>query len=127
MDYRNLLRRAYEAQSLSYSPYSGFRVGVALLFEDGTVVTGCNVENASYGLTLCAERNAMTTAVAQGLKKPVAAAVAGEQDVPCTPCGSCRQFLAEFNIAMDIVLDKGGEPEVIRLSDLLPRCFTLDN
>ena len=75
-DYRELMNRAYDAQSFSYSPYSGFKVGAALLFENGTVITGCNVENASFGLTLCAERNAMTTAVSQGLTRPCAIAVA---------------------------------------------------
>ena len=125
-DYRKLMKMAYEAGAFAYAPYSGFRVGAALLFEDGTVVTGCNVENSSYGLTLCAERNAMTTAVAQGLVMPVAAAVAGEKGKPCMPCGACRQFLAEFNPDLEIVTEENDRLSVFKLSELLPCCFTFD-
>jgi cytidine deaminase len=82
----------------AYAPYSEFRVGAAVLLRDGRVFTGCNVENASYGLTICAERNAIFAAVTASGKKPeiVAVAVCNERGVPCSPCGACRQVIAEF-------------------------------
>jgi cytidine deaminase len=82
----------------AYAPYSGFRVGAAVLLRDGRVFAGCNVENASYGLTICAERNAIFAAVAASARKPeiVAVAVCNERGVPCSPCGACRQVIGEF-------------------------------
>jgi cytidine deaminase len=82
----------------AYAPYSKFGVGAAILLRDGRVFTGCNVENASYGLTICAERNAIFAAVAASAKKPeiVAVAVGNDRGVPCSPCGACRQVIAEF-------------------------------
>ena len=95
---QELLRQARAAMKHAYAPYSRFRVGAAILLEDGRIFTGCNVENASYGLTICAERNAVFAAVAASAKKPeiVAAAVVNDHGVPCSPCGACRQVLAEF-------------------------------
>jgi len=83
-------------QSRAYAPYSHFRVGAALLCEDGTVVTGCNVENAAYGVCICGEQTAIVKAVSEGHKKFKAIAVAGDSDGPCLPCGACRQVLSEF-------------------------------
>ena len=82
----------------AYAPYSDFQVGAAVLLRDGRVFTGCNVENASYGLTICAERNAIFAAVAASVRKPIIAAVAvvNRRGVPCSPCGACRQVIAEF-------------------------------
>lgn len=82
----------------AYAPYSKFRVGAAVLLDDGRVFTGCNVENASYGLTICAERSAVFAAVAGSVGKPeiVAVAVVNHRGAPCSPCGACRQVLAEF-------------------------------
>jgi cytidine deaminase len=82
----------------AYAPYSHFHVGAAILLKDGRVFTGCNVENASYGLTICAERNAVFAAVAASARKPeiVAVAVINHRRLPCSPCGACRQVLAEF-------------------------------
>ena len=82
----------------AYAPYSKFPVGAAVLLSDGRIFTGCNVENASYGLTICAERNAIFAAVAASARKPAIAAVAviNRRDVPCSPCGACRQVIAEF-------------------------------
>lgn len=82
----------------AYAPYSGFHVGAAILLRSGAVFSGCNVENASYGLTICAERNAIFAAVAACAKKPeiVAVAVVNQKGVPCSPCGACRQVIAEF-------------------------------
>jgi cytidine deaminase len=82
----------------AYAPYSKFQVGAAVLLHDGRIFTGCNVENASYGLTICAERNAIFAAVAASAKKPaiVAVAVVNRRGIPCSPCGACRQVIAEF-------------------------------
>jgi len=93
-----LLGRARTAMKSAYAPYSKFQVGAALLLADGRIFTGCNVENASYGLTICAERNAIFAAVAatKGKPKIVAVAVVNKKRVPCSPCGACRQVIAEF-------------------------------
>lgn len=120
-----LMAAAEEARKNAYAPYSGFAVGAALLFEDGRIITGCNVENASYSLSICAERNAMTTAVAMGLTRPTAAAVAGPDGVFCPPCGACRQFLAEFNDAMPVAVKDAGGFRVLSLEELLPSGFSL--
>lgn len=93
-----LLGRARTAMKFAYAPYSRFQVGAAVLLADGRIFTGCNVENASYGLTICAERNAIFAAVAatKGKPKIVAVAVVNKKGVPCSPCGACRQVIAEF-------------------------------
>jgi cytidine deaminase len=95
---QRLLRLARTAMKHAYAPYSRFRVGAAVLLSDGRAFSGCNVENASYGLTICAERNAIFCAVANSSNKPeiVAAAVVNHRGIPCSPCGACRQVLAEF-------------------------------
>lgn len=121
---KNLINAARLAREAAYAPYSKFKVGAALLFDDGTVATGCNVENASYGLSLCAERNAMSTAVAQRKVRPIATAVVGERGRFCPPCGACRQFLAEFNADMDIILEKNDSLVSYKLSELLPANFS---
>lgn len=123
-DANSLLNEAKIAKSYAYAPYSLFSVGAALLFEDGRVISGCNVENGSLGLSICAERNAMTTAVREGCLKPVAIAIAGgtEGEI-CPPCGACRQFLSEFNCDMYVVLEENGMPVIYRLSDMLPLNF----
>lgn len=119
-----LLNEAKRAGTFAYVPYSLFPVGAAILFEDGSVISGCNVENSSYGLSICAERNAMTTAVREGRLKPVAIAIAGgSKGKICPPCGACRQFLSEFNSDMSVVLEEDGRPVIYRLSDLLPLQF----
>lgn len=120
-----LLRAARAAMARAWSPYSRFRVGAALLAEDGTVFSGCNVENASFGLTICAERTAVVKAVSEGRTRFLAIAVVTDSDRPLQPCGACRQFLAEF--APDLrVLAAGreGAHEETRLSELLPGAFT---
>ena len=95
---QKLLRLAQSAMKNAYAPYSNFQVGAAIQLSDGRVFTGCNVENASYGLTICAERNAVFAAVAASKKKIeiIAVAVLNHRKVPCSPCGACRQVLAEF-------------------------------
>lgn len=97
MDLKTLYERALEASSKTYSPYSSFPVGAAVLLADGTVITGTNVENRSYGLTNCAERTAIFTAVAQGYKTFTAIAIAAPKaDYAVSPCGACRQVMSEF-------------------------------
>ena len=93
---RQLIDRAIQIKDLAYAPYSGFHVGAALLCEDGTVITGCNVENAAYGLCICGEQTALVKAVSEGHRKFKAIAIAGDSDGPCAPCGACRQILSEF-------------------------------
>ncbi|MEG1823673.1 MAG: cytidine deaminase [Cloacibacillus sp.] len=123
---KKLAAAAERARAAAYAPYSGFSVGAALLFEGGETVSGCNVENASYGLSLCAERNAMAAAVARGHRRPIAAAIAGPNDAFCPPCGACRQFLSEFNPDMKIILKGPKGPEIYSLKELLPLSFSLD-
>jgi cytidine deaminase len=122
-----LLGTAREARLHAYAPYSKFRVGAAVLAEDGRVFAGCNVENSSFGLTVCAERNAVAAAiVAAG--KPIAVAVVTDED-HVGPCGACRQVLAEFDPAMPVVLAdrNGGDVRTVSLSDLLPAAFRFEN
>lgn len=137
-DYAKLLETANEARKNSYCPYSGFAVGAALLATDGTVYTGVNVENASYGATNCAERTAVFKAVADGRRKGdlVAIAIAGGpkdgSPVPCQPCGICRQVLSEFADASTFtvlwvteITDGDMAFEKHTLSELLPGAFEL--
>ncbi len=93
---QELIQRAIAARLNAYAPYSNFQVGAALLGKDGRVFTGCNVENLSYGLTICAERNAICAAVAAGVRKFAAIAIVADTREPISPCGACRQVMAEF-------------------------------
>ena len=122
-----LMKVAEEYRTMAYAPYSRFFVGAALLMDDGAVIGGCNVENSSYGVTLCAERIAMGNAVSSGRVRPLAIAVAGDADSFCSPCGACRQFLAEFNPDMDVILRKRGRLVSIPLSSMLPYLFKLED
>ncbi|HEX5724155.1 MAG TPA: cytidine deaminase [Longimicrobiaceae bacterium] len=123
---RRLLDHARQARARAYAPYSDFPVGAALLADDGRVFTGCNVENASYGLTNCAERVAVGKAVSEGARSFRAVAVAGPgDDVGCNPCGACRQVLFEFSPEMLVVTADG--PDGVRAAavrDLLPGAFS---
>ncbi|MBT7958906.1 MAG: cytidine deaminase [Akkermansiaceae bacterium] len=127
MKAEELLRYASKARNLAYAPYSKFRVGAALLSKDGEIFTGCNIENASYGLTNCAERTAVFKAVSDGVTEFTAMAIA----VPggASPCGACRQVLNEFNPTMTIMLgDENGQ--LIRITSvdtLLPDAFGPEN
>ncbi len=121
-DIAELLQAAERAQKLAYAPYSRFAVGAALLAADGTIYTGCNVENASYGLGICAERNAIAHAVACGAKQFIAIAVVTDNGV--TPCGACRQVLAEFEPRMTVIVaDEDGNRRIYSLAELLPDAF----
>jgi cytidine deaminase len=122
--FQRLLAAAREARTHAYVPYSRFAVGAALLTESGETFTGCNVENASYSLTLCAERVAVGKAISAGHRVIRAIAVVGpEDDIPCSPCGSCRQVLHEFGPEMVVVTGSAAAPEVSRMSELLPAAF----
>jgi cytidine deaminase len=122
---RELITAATEARAAAYVPYSHFAVGAALCAEDGTIFAGCNVENASYGLTICAERNAVFAAVARGARRFTAVAVVTSNGA--TPCGACRQVLAEFGPHMlVIVADAAGCRHIYELSELLPAAFLPD-
>jgi cytidine deaminase len=121
-----LLARARAAANRAYVPYSGFPVGAAVLAEDGSIHTGCNVENASYGLTICAERVAATAAVSSGHRQIVAVAVSAPKVPRTTPCGACRQFLNEFRPDTSdvlIILDDRDSGEPVGLEELLPLAF----
>lgn len=118
-----LIQAAIEARRNAYAPYSGFLVGAAVCDEQGEIHTGCNVENASYGLTLCAERVAIAKAVSMGHRHLVAVAVATEGGH--APCGACRQFIAEFAQELPIYLVDAVTAEVssVQIEELLPRRF----
>ncbi|AJG39936.1 MULTISPECIES: cytidine deaminase [Thermotoga] len=121
-----LVEMALEVREKAYARYSGFRVGAALLTKSGKVFTGVNVENASYGLTVCAERVAVFKAVSEGEREFVAIAIASDSPEKTVPCGACRQVLYEFSEDMDVIMaNRDGDYEVARLKDLLPRGFRL--
>ena len=124
MDWAPLLAAAAAARDRAYAPYSRFQVGAALLGDDGETYPGCNVENASYGLTICAERNALWAAVARGQRRFVALAVVTDASPPATPCGACRQVLRELAPDLPIVAaNMAGERFETTLADLLPHSF----
>lgn len=114
-----------KAQENAYAPYSGFRVGAALLCEDGTVYTGCNVENASYGATLCAERCAISKAVSDGRRDFVKIAITGSDGNFTMPCGICRQVLAEFMSEGLVITTNKSEIKTYKVKELIPECFSL--
>jgi len=119
-----LVAAAREARENAYAPYSGFTVGAAVLTADGSVFTGANVENASYGLSVCAERHAIGAAVGSGQREIVALAVVTGTAPPASPCGACRQVLAEFGPMTVILANPDGDRVVTRDVELLPRAFT---
>lgn len=124
LDYKDLIEKAREAYKNAYVPYSHYPVGAAVKWESGRITSGCNVENASYGLTVCAERNAVFCGAAQGERKikAVAVAVPGE-DMP-SPCGACRQVIREFARDCLVILANGkGEIQVKSLQEILPGSF----
>ena len=125
IDEEALLSAAHAVLERAHSPYSGVRVGAALLDSEGRVHVGCNVENASYGLTICAERTAVGRAVAEGVRSFTAIAIATDQPHLLTPCGACRQVLSEFAPDLRVICaGAGGERRVWRLGQLLPEAFS---
>lgn len=133
MNKEELVKKAYEAQKFSYSPYSGFQVGAALLAGSGKIYTGCNIENAAFSPTNCAERTAFFKAVSEGEKEFQGIAIVGnKKDAPkeewefCTPCGVCRQVMLEFVNPEEflIISGKGHEIKEFTLKELLPESFS---
>jgi len=123
MDYESLITKAMEAREKAHVPYSHFAVGAALLARSGRIYAGCNVENASYGLSICAERTAVFKAVSEGERDFEAIAVVTEKGV--TPCGACRQVLLEFGEDIQVIVANGAsEYRVLTLRELLPQAFT---
>ena len=130
IDPRTLVDAAIDAMARAYAPYSHFRVGAALLDADGNIWTGCNIENASYPATICAERSALSTAVSAGVRRFAAIAIVGGPegvlDGICTPCGICRQVLSEFCPAdLPVYLGHADGITTLTLGELLPHSFTL--
>jgi len=120
----DLLSAAIYARQKAYAPYSVFKVGAALRGSVGEIFSGCNVENASYGLTLCAERTTVCTAVAAGIRTFTQMVIVADSETPCPPCGACRQFLFEFAPNLELwVANLSGETKFYRLCDLLPEAF----
>lgn len=123
-----LILAAREAAKRAYAPYSNFCVGAAVMDESGAIYTGCNVENVSYGLTVCAERIALFNALSQGSRRFTALALCAPERV--TPCGACRQVLAEFcsaTLPIALTTPDGNETQVVRLGDLFPNPFEADS
>jgi cytidine deaminase len=122
-----LVRRALETREMAYAPYSKFKVGAAVLADNGEVYTGVNVENSSYGLTNCAERTAIFTAVTNGMKKIIAIAIAADTEEPVSPCGACRQVIYEFSDKDTIIIlsNLKGDRMIFGVEEILPYGFKL--
>lgn len=121
---RKMIQMAQAVRELAYAPYSNFKVGVALLGKSGKIYQGCNIENASYGLTICAERVAAAKAISEGERDFRGIAIVADTDKPCPPCGMCRQFLYEFSPDMEIIMaNLEGEVLKVTLRELLPNAF----
>ena len=128
MTERELVDRAFAMLDRSYAPYSHFPVGAALECADGTVFTGCNVENAAYGSTICAERTAAVKAISEGHRDDfVRIAIVGNSTDYCWPCGACRQMLREFGTDLEVlVANRDGAFTALSLAELLPHSFGPD-
>lgn len=131
MNNNELVSKAIEARKLSYSPYSNFKVGAALLCKDGQVFLGANVENSSYPLCMCAERNAIYNAMMNGYKKTdfASLAIVADTDEPCSPCGACRQVISElFPRDGELILSNlKGDIKIANIEELLPFAFSGDD
>lgn len=124
---KELIELAQKAMKNAYAPYSGFRVGAAILTKSGKVYTGCNVENSSYGLTVCAERVAVFKAVSEGEKEFVKIAIVSSARKKTFPCGACRQVLYEFADELEIILEENGKIYKTTLKEIFPEGFRFKN
>lgn len=126
-NYKLLMDYAKEASKNSYSPYSNFAVGASVLTSSGKIYSGCNVENSSISMTICAERCAIAKAISEGEKQILAVAIYSPNTDNCYPCGACRQFIYEFqyNDDIEIILENSGNLDIKLLSELLPHGFKL--
>lgn len=124
MSYDILIDKAKEAREMAYVKYSNFKVGAALLGKSGKIYTGCNVENASYGATICAERVAFTKAISEGEKEFEAIAIVSSSEDVTYPCGICRQFMSEFGLDLKLIFTDEKKISEYKLSNLLPHAFT---
>lgn len=128
MPYTELILAAQEAREKAYAPYSGFKVGAALLASNGKVYTGCNIENAAFGHSICAERTAVFKAVSDGEKTFAALAVVADTEEPVSPCGACRQVLAEFSADMRVIMaNTKGKFVLSTVKQLLPYAFNQED
>lgn len=118
-----VLEAALAARTRAYAPYSRFAVGAAVQTKSGVIYSGCNVENASYGLTVCAERTALFQAIAAGEREFSLLAVVADTPQPVAPCGACRQVMAEFEVDTIVLANLAGDVSVYRLEELLPAAF----
>ena len=118
-----IIKAAKDSREHAYVPYSKFKVGAAVITKEGKIYTGCNVENASYGLCNCAERTAIFKAISEGERELVTIAVVADTIKPVAPCGACRQEMAEFDIEKVIMCNLQGDEYVATLKDLLPYSF----
>ena len=128
MTYEDLMEKAINASKNAYCPYSKFAVGACVLTDTGNIYTGCNYENGSFGMTICAERNAIGTAITNGEKKIKAVAIYSPNKDNCTPCGACREVLHEFSIndnELDVIVKENDEIKIYKLAYLLPESFNL--
>ena len=129
MDYKNLVKTALDYRERAYAPYSNFKVGAAVLFESGNVYGGCNIENASFGATNCAERTAIFTGVASGETKIKVIAIAGSAEEYTYPCGICRQVLCEFADGdASVILVKNEDDYIVKtMEEVMPGAFRKEN
>lgn len=125
MTNEELIDKAQQAMQKSYAPYSKFRVGAAILMADGTVFSGCNIENASFGLSICAERVAIFKAIAEGRRDFKALAVVCDSDNYCAPCGACRQVMTEFAVEMPVIMANRQKKYTVQsVQELIPGFFS---
>ena len=122
--FQKLINKAEEARLSAYAPYSKFTVGSAIMTKEGAIFTGCNIENASLGLSICAERVAIYKAVSSGYKSFKALAIIGDTEEPCTPCGACRQVMLEFSPDMEVIMTNLNQKiKITKAKELLPDIF----
>jgi cytidine deaminase len=122
--FQKLINKAEEARLNAYAPYSKFTVGSAVMTKEGAIFTGCNIENDSLGLSICAERVAIYKAVSSGYKSFKALAIIGDTEEPCTPCGACRQVMLEFSPDMEVIMTNLNQKiKITKAKELLPDIF----